>query len=61
MQPRDLSALADILRAAEDVQALVSGQSEGAFGESYALQLAAIKLLEIIGEAARRVSSAWRQ
>jgi uncharacterized protein with HEPN domain len=67
---RDATLLLDMLLAARDAQSFVRGLDEAAFRASRLHQNAAIRSLEVIGEAAGRVSPAtqashpeipWRQ
>jgi uncharacterized protein with HEPN domain len=53
---RDPAYLLDMLNAARQIQALSSGLTEEAFQQSKLHHYALIKLIEIIGEAARAVS-----
>jgi uncharacterized protein with HEPN domain len=55
---RDSALLLDMLLAAEDARTFVKGLDEAAFLASRLHQNAAIRSLEIIGEAAGRVSAA---
>ena len=55
---RDAALLLDMLLAARDAQAFVKGLDEGAFLASRLHQNAAIRSLEILGEAAGNVSAA---
>lgn len=57
---RDESYLLDILIAAKDVRALSSGLSWDEFKTSLLHQLAISKALELIGEAASKISSETR-
>src|SRR5215475_12421934 len=54
---RDAALLLDMLLAARDAQAFVKGLDEGAFLTSRLHQNAAIRALEILGEAAGKVSA----
>lgn len=53
---RDPAYLLDMLQAARDVETLSMGLTEQAFLQSKLHQYALIKLIEIIGEAARAIS-----
>jgi len=55
---RDAALFLDMLLAARDAQAFVKGLDEGAFLASRLHQNAAIRSLEILGEAAGNVSAA---
>ena len=57
---RDSALLLDILLAARDARAFVDGQDEAAFMASRLHQNAVIRSLEIIGEAASKISPATR-
>ncbi len=54
---RDDAYLLDILLAARQITTYTKDVSEGEFGQNELLQLAVVKLLENIGEAARAVST----
>jgi uncharacterized protein with HEPN domain len=58
--PRDDQYLLDILQAAELVMKYVEGISKEEFWEDSQCQDAVMRRLEIIGEAARRISSETR-
>lgn len=60
MNKRDLDALYDIVSAAELALEFLDGVSEEAFLDDKKTQAAVIRQLEIVGEAASRVSSATR-
>lgn len=62
MQPdeHDLSYLWDMLRAAKEVQAFVKGKSLDDYLGDYVLQAAVERKVEIIGEAARKVSQDFK-
>lgn len=53
---RDPAFLLDMLNAAREVQTLSASLTEAAFQQSKLHQYALVKLLEIIGEAARAIS-----
>jgi uncharacterized protein with HEPN domain len=57
---RDAALLLDMLLAARDAKAFIEGLDEGAFLASRLHQNAVIRSLEIVGEAAGRVSAATR-
>lgn len=57
---RDQALLLDMLLAARDARAFVAGMDEMAFRESRLHQNAVIRSLEVIGEAAGKVSPAFR-
>jgi uncharacterized protein with HEPN domain len=54
--PRDDDRIAHILGACEEAAVFVSGCTYDQFAEDRMLQLALVKLVEIIGEAAKAVS-----
>src|SRR5437016_2953433 len=58
MPERDAAFLLDMLLAARDALSFVEGLDEAAFLKSRLHQSAAIRALEVIGEAAGRVSAA---
>ena len=60
MTPRDQGYLLDILLAARLVCEFVKGVSRTEFDESLLIQSAVIRQLEIIGEAAKRISPQGR-
>jgi uncharacterized protein with HEPN domain len=57
---RDTALLLDMLLAARDAQTFVEGLDEAAFLASRLHQNAAIRSLEVLGEAAGRISPATR-
>jgi uncharacterized protein with HEPN domain len=57
---RDTALLLDMLLAARDAQTFVEGLDEAAFLASRLHQNAAIRSLEVLGEAAGRISAATR-
>jgi uncharacterized protein with HEPN domain len=57
---RDAALLLDMLLAAKDARGFVVGMDEAAFLASRLHQNAVIRSLEVIGEAAGRVSPAFR-
>jgi uncharacterized protein with HEPN domain len=57
---RDAALLLDMLLAAKDALDFVAGMDEAAFLESRLHQNAVIRALEVIGEAAGKVSPAFR-
>lgn len=57
---RDAALLLDMLLAARDARSFVAGMDEAAFLASRLHQNAVIRALEVIGEAAGKVSSAFR-
>lgn len=60
MQPRDESYLLDILTACRLIQSFVDELDQGAFNNDLKTQSAVIRQLEIIGEAAKRLSDETR-
>ena len=63
MQPedRDAAHLWDMLQAARDAASIVSGVTREHFGGDRLRMLALERSMELIGEAARRVSDAFRR
>ena len=61
MQPRDLQSLFDMLESARLVQQYIAGRDLDGFLEDVQLQDSVLRRLEIIGEAARRLSPATRE
>jgi uncharacterized protein with HEPN domain len=59
-QPDDAALLVDILIAAEEARELSAGVTYDGLLDDRKLQLALVKLIEIIGEAAGRLSSGAR-
>jgi uncharacterized protein with HEPN domain len=57
MPPRDAVALEDMLAHAREAAALVQGKSRADLDRDRVLSLALVRLLEIVGEAASRVSA----
>jgi len=60
-EERDAAYLWDMLDAARTIHHLTTGFGGSEYMQDRKLQLAVERLLEIIGEAARRVSEAFRQ
>ena len=58
---RDLALLLDMLLAAQDAVGFLKGMEAAAFLASALHQNAVIRCLEVIGEAANRVSPAFRE
>ncbi len=58
---RDAAYIWDMLDSARTLQDFVSGVTFFAYSQEKKLRLAVERALEIIGEAARRVSEAYRQ
>lgn len=58
---RDVPHLVDIVRSARIVQSYLDGITQSAFIRNVQLQDSVIRRLEIIGEAAGRVSSSFRR
>jgi len=56
---RDAALLLDIMLAAEDAESFVAGLDESAFRASALHQSAVIRQLEVMGEAAGKVSKAF--
>jgi len=59
-EERDLAYLWDMLEYANKVAEMMAGQSQHAWNNNMMLRLAIERSLEIIGEAARRVSETFR-
>lgn len=60
MRPDDASRLADILVAAREAIALTDGVSQAEYVSNRTLQLALVKLIEVVGEAASQLTQAKR-
>ena len=60
MQPRDLQSLFDMLESGRLVQQYLAGRDLDSFLEDVQLQDSVLRRLEIIGEAARRLSRETR-
>ena len=58
--PRDIDALLDIIEAARRAATFVAGKTREEFCENYECNYAVVRAIEIIGEAARRVSENFR-
>jgi uncharacterized protein with HEPN domain len=61
LEDRDPAYLWDMLEAARSVQEFSSGLTLDQYMQSRLVQLAAERALEIIGEAARRISDGFKQ
>jgi uncharacterized protein with HEPN domain len=61
MQPRDAGSLVDILEAARLLQSFLEGVDREAFDIDLLRQSAVTRQMEIIGEAAKRLSSDFRE
>ncbi|RMD68251.1 MAG: DUF86 domain-containing protein [Gammaproteobacteria bacterium] len=63
MQPdeRDAAYLWDMLQACEEIEAMLAGHDLAAFLENRMLQRAIERDIELVGEAARRLSEAFRE
>ena len=57
---RDIASLRDMLEAATKIRAFTSGLTREAFRSDEITHLAIIRLIEVIGEAARQVSAEFR-
>jgi uncharacterized protein with HEPN domain len=57
---RDEGSLLDILEAAKLVRQFVEGMSREAFDDDAKTQAAVVRQIEIVGEATKRVSAAFR-
>jgi uncharacterized protein with HEPN domain len=60
-EARDAAYLWDMLEAARSIQQFTAGVSSDEYLKNRVLQLAVERQLEVIGEAARNVSDAFRQ
>lgn len=60
-ESRDPAYLWDMLDAARSIQEFTKGVSQNLYLQNRMMQLAVERQLEVIGEAARRVSEAFRQ
>ena len=60
MPQRDLSYLTDIIQAAKQIQEFIQGINKMQFENSSLVQSAVIRQIEIIGEAAKRLSEKFR-
>ncbi len=60
MPPRDAASLLDILEAAKLVQSFVEGIDRQVFERDLMRQSAVIRQIEVIGEAAKRLSKEFR-
>jgi uncharacterized protein with HEPN domain len=56
MQPRDLTSLQDIVTAPELIASFIQRVEREEFDESLLIQSAVVRQVEIIGEAAKRLS-----
>ena len=61
MRPRDAGSLVDILEAAKLLQSFLEGVDRVAFETDLLRQSAVARQIEIIGEAAQRLSSDFRE
>jgi uncharacterized protein with HEPN domain len=59
--PRDDDRVAHIVEACEEVATFVAGRTRDELGDDRMLQLALVKLVEIVGEAAKAVSNDTRR
>lgn len=60
MPQRDLSNLTDIIQAAKQIQEFMHGVNKNQFESSSLIQSAVIRQIEIMGEAAKRLSDRFR-
>ena len=60
LRPQDRALLLDMRLAAEDAMSFVAGMDEGAFTASRLHQNAVVRSLQVVGEAASKVSTAAR-
>jgi len=61
LEPRDPAALWDMLQACRNVVAFIEGRTEAEYTCDLLLRSAVERQVEIIGEAARRLSEGFRQ
>ena len=61
MPPRDAASLVDILEAAKLLQSFVEGVDRAAFENDLLRQSAVVRQIEVIGEAAKRLSMNFRE
>ena len=61
MQPRDAGSLVDILEAAKLLPSFLEGVDKEAFETDLLRQAAVTRQIEIIGEAAKRLSSEFKE
>lgn len=61
MPLRDQGYLVDILEAAQLLEAFIAGMSQAEFMVDWKTQAAVVRQLEIIGEATKRLSDAFRR
>lgn len=61
MQPRDVSYLLDILKAAELIEEFTANMNQSDFDSDLKTQSAVIRQLEIMGEATKRLSDELRE
>lgn len=60
MSPEDLTRMRHMLESAREAKALIKGKSRQDLNAERILSLALVRLLEIVGEAANRVSKTTR-
>lgn len=60
MQPHDAASLVDILEAAKLLQSFLEGVDRDAFETDLLRQSAVTRQIEVIGEAAKRLSGEFR-
>jgi len=61
MQPRDLASLTDMLEAARLALSFIKDIDKNAFDNNLMVQSAVIRQIEIMGEAAKRLSAGFRE
>ena len=61
MPPEDKARIGDMIEAAETACSFISGRSRGNLDTDQMLVFALVRAIEIVGEAASRVSAATRQ
>uniref|UniRef100_A0A831UH28 DUF86 domain-containing protein n=1 Tax=Geobacter metallireducens TaxID=28232 RepID=A0A831UH28_GEOME len=60
MKPRDLASLVDIIEAARLAQSFLAGIDRDNFDSNLLIQSAVIRQIEVMGEATKRLSEAFR-
>jgi len=60
MKPRDLASLVDIIEAARLTQSFLAGIDKEDFDVNLMVQSAVIRQIEVMGEATKRLSEAFR-
>ena len=60
MQQRDVASVVDIIEAARLAISFIANADRGAFDENLMMQSAVIRQIEVMGEAAKRLSQEFR-